>query len=50
MATYAYGRVSARDQNLLRQLEAFAEYGVPQKTYTATKRRARTLKERTIAG
>ena len=38
MATYAYGRVSARDQNLLRQLEAFAEYGVPQKNIYCDKK------------
>lgn len=29
MATYAYGRVSARDQNLQRQIAAFIEYGIP---------------------
>lgn len=29
MATYAYGRVSARDQNLQRQIAAFSEYGIP---------------------
>lgn len=28
MTTYAYARVSARDQNLERQLAAFSEYGV----------------------
>lgn len=28
MKTYAYARVSARDQNLDRQLKAFAEFGV----------------------
>lgn len=28
MATYAYGRVSARDQNLQRQIAAFLEYGI----------------------
>lgn len=29
MATYAYGRVSARDQNLQRQIAAFSAYGIP---------------------
>lgn len=28
MATYAYARVSARDQNLQRQIAAFREYGI----------------------
>ncbi len=31
MATYAYARVSARDQNLNRQLKAFADYGIDEK-------------------
>ncbi|MCM1368403.1 MAG: recombinase family protein [Roseburia sp.] len=31
MATYAYGRVSARDQNLQRQIAAFSEYGIQQR-------------------
>lgn len=29
MATYAYARVSSQDQNLTRQLDAFAAFGVP---------------------
>lgn len=29
MTTYAYGRVSARDQNLQRQIAAFSDYGIP---------------------
>lgn len=31
MATYAYARVSARDQNLDRQLNAFADFGIEKK-------------------
>ncbi len=30
MTIYAYGRVSARDQNLERQIAAFSEFGIPQ--------------------
>lgn len=31
MNTYAYARVSAQDQNLARQLDAFSSYGVSPK-------------------
>ncbi len=31
MTTYAYARVSARDQNIARQLDAFAEFGIDKK-------------------
>lgn len=40
---YAYARVSSRDQNLTRQLEAFEEFGVEKNTFTVTKRAAKTL-------
>lgn len=38
MTIYGYARVSARDQNLARQLSAFAEYGIPQKNIFADKK------------
>lgn len=38
MTTYAYARVSSRDQNLARQLNAFAEYGITEKYIYADKK------------
>lgn len=38
MKTYAYARVSARDQNLNRQLDAFALLGIEQKNIFADKK------------
>ena len=38
MATYAYARVSAKDQNLDRQLKAFTEYGINPKYIYADKK------------
>lgn len=38
MTTYAYARVSARDQNLARQLDAFTEYGIERKNIFADKK------------
>lgn len=41
---YAYARVSSRDQNLTRQLDAFEAFGVDKSTSTATKRAAKTFR------
>lgn len=38
MTTYAYARVSARDQHLARQLNAFSEYGIDKKHIYADKK------------
>lgn len=38
MITYAYARVSARDQRLERQLNAFSEYGIDEKNIYADKK------------
>ena len=38
MITYAYARVSARDQHLARQLNAFADYGIDNKYIYADKK------------
>ncbi len=38
MATYAYARVSARDQNLQRQIAAFTEYGIPKNNVFSDKK------------
>ena len=39
--TYAYARVSARDQNLDRQLNAFRDFGVPAKNIFCDKKSGR---------
>ena len=41
MATYAYARVSARDQRLVRQLKAFADYGIDGKNIYADQKSGR---------
>lgn len=38
MKTYAYARVSARDQNLVRQIEAFQTFGVDKKNIYSDKK------------
>lgn len=38
MKTYAYARVSARDQNLTRQIEAFLAYGIEKKNIFSDKK------------
>lgn len=38
MATYAYARVSARDQNLARQLDSFTAFGIDEKHIYADKK------------
>ena len=43
---YAYARVSAKDQNLQRQIAAFREFGIEQSRIFAEKKSARILKER----
>ena len=46
MTTYAYARVSARDQNLARQLNAFKAYGIDGRYIYADKKSGRNF-ERT---
>lgn len=38
MKIYGYARVSARDQNLARQIQAFTEYGIPKRNIFAEKK------------
>lgn len=49
MTTYAYARVSSRDQNLFRQLNAFSEYGIDAKHIFADKKSGKNF-ERTAYG
>ena len=37
MKTYGYARVSAKDQNLARQLDSFKRFGIPQQNIYAEK-------------
>ena len=46
MNTYAYARVSARDQNLQRQIAAFSEYGIEKNRIFSDKKRGKDI-ERT---
>ena len=43
---YAYARVSSRDQNLTRQLDAFAAFGVEKRNIYCDKKAERILKEK----
>lgn len=40
--TYAYARVSARDQNLTRQIEAFEKLGIPKDCIFCDKKAVKT--------
>ena len=42
--TYGYARVSSRDQNLDRQIDALAEYGIPEKDIFADKASGKDFK------
>ncbi len=46
MNTYAYARVSARDQNLDRQITAFVAYGIPQNSVFADKKSGKDFERR----
>ena len=46
MTTYAYVRVSSRDQNLFRQLNAFAEYGIDEKHIFADKKSGKNFERK----
>lgn len=46
MKTYAYARVSSRDQNLFRQLNAFAEYGIDEKHIFADKKSGKNFERK----
>lgn len=48
MAKYAYIRVSSKDQNIARQVEAMQELGFTQKQMYIDKQSGKILSERTI--
>lgn len=45
---YAYARVSAKDQNLQRQINAFCEFGIEKSRVFSEKKSGKDLKERNI--
>ncbi len=46
MTVYTYARVSAQDQHIDRQIDAFHNYGVIDKNIYADKKAAKTLTEK----
>lgn len=45
---YAYARVSAKDQNLQRQIAAFSEFGIEKSAFSPKRKAAKTLNGKNI--